>query len=68
MERVTKKEAVHLIARLKDDGWTNEELAVELGKTGQTIWAWGSEAEIVAGRIPDKSDYEALYRLLKKGA
>ena len=62
MERVKKEEAVELFKGLKAKGITPEEIAVYMGKSHQTIWAWGSPARPT--RKPSKSEMEVLRRLL----
>jgi hypothetical protein len=63
MKKVVKEEAVRLLAELRNKGYSNEELAVMLGRTAQTIWAWGSVSAQGKERVPPKSDYEVLKRL-----
>lgn len=63
MVKPTKAEIIKLMAELKAKGFTNEDLgsSLILDKSSQTLWAWSSPKN---KRIPCKSDYEALRRLL----
>ena len=63
MKKIVKEEIVRVILELKKMGYSEEELAVALNKTQQTIWAWGSFA---TKRVPCKSDYEVLKRMTVK--
>ncbi len=63
MKKIPKNEVVNTIADLKAKGYSLEELAVMIGKTQQTLWAWSSS---ITKRIPGKSDYEVLKRLTVK--
>ena len=62
MQKISKEEVIKLIKDLRVK-YTQEELGVMLGRTTQTIWAWSSNS---TKRIPAKSDYEVLKRLLVK--
>ena len=62
MVRILKSEVIKLMADLKERGFTNEELAVMLNRSSQTVWCWSAETQ--PNRIPCKSDYEVLKRLL----
>jgi hypothetical protein len=61
--KVPKTEVVKVMAELRVKGYSNEQLAVMLGKTGQSIWRWSSMA---SQAVPDKSNYEVLKRLTVK--
>lgn len=63
MKKVIKEDVVKVMAELKEKGYSQEEIAVMLGRTQQTIWAYGSGA---TDRVPCKSDYEVLKRLAVK--
>lgn len=63
MQKIPKNEIVNVIAELKAKGYSLEELAVMLGRTQQTLWAWSS---ISTNRVPAKGDYELLKRLTVK--
>lgn len=60
MKKIPKEEVVKVITELKVKGYRNEDLAVALGRSCQSIWAWSS---IESNRIPSKSDYEVLKRM-----
>ena len=62
MDKILKEDVIKLMAELKVKGYKNEELAVMLNRSAQTIWCWSSDA--MPHRIPSKSDYEVLKRLL----
>lgn len=64
MERITKAQAVNVLVELRLKGITQEEIAVYLGRTQQTIWAWGSDA--MPKRKPCRMEFEALQKLLKE--
>ena len=64
MKKIEKSEIVKLLADLKEKGYTQPELAVMLNRSTQTIWCWSSGA--MPNRIPAKSDYNVLKRLLVK--
>lgn len=64
MQKVTKEEAIKLLQDLKAKGYSQEELAVMLGVTQQTIWCWSSKT--MPNRVPRKGDYELLKRVLEK--
>lgn len=64
MKKIPKDEIVKVIAELRDKGYSLEELAVMLGRTQQTLWAYSSLAK--PDRVPSKSDYEVLKRLTVK--
>jgi hypothetical protein len=63
MAKVIKEEIIRVIKELKDKGHSPEELAVMLGRSHQTIWAWGS---LASNRVPCKGEYEVLKRLTIK--
>ncbi len=63
MQKVVKSEIVRVINELRLKGYRLEELAVALGRSNQTLWAWSSEA---TERVPGKSDYEVLKRMTVK--
>ena len=63
MKKILKEEVEKVLLELKAKGYSQEELGVMLGRTQQTIWAWGSMA---TNRVPCKSDYEVLKRLTVK--
>ena len=52
------------MADLRAKGYCNEELAVMLARSTQTIWCWSSAT--MPKRIPCKSDWDVLNHLLKK--
>lgn len=60
MEKILKTEVIKVINELRIKGYRLEELAVALGRSNQTLWAWSSEA---TQRVPSKSDYEVLKRM-----
>ncbi len=60
MKKIPKNEIVNMIAELKKKGYSLEELAVMIGKTQQTLWAYSSMA---TDRVPCLSDYRALKSL-----
>ena len=62
MEKIKKEEIVKLIVDLKVKGYKNEDLAVMLARSVQTVWCWSSPT--MPKRVPAKSDYEVLKRLL----
>ena len=64
MEKIKKEDVIKLMADLRVKGYTQEELGVALGRSGQTIWCWSSPT--MPKRVPCKSDYEVLNHLLKK--
>ena len=64
MKHIEKAEVIKLMGDLKAKGYSNPELAVMLNRSSQTIWCWSSG--IMPKRIPAKSDYEVLKRLLVK--
>ena len=64
MEKIKKEDVIKLMTELKAKGYSNPELAVMLNRSTQTIWCWSSEA--MPKRVPAKSDYEVLKRLLVK--
>lgn len=61
MQKITKEEIVELLKQLKEKGYGHAELAVLINRTTNTIWAWSSNA---TKRVPCKSDFEILKRLL----
>ncbi len=63
MERVKKEDVIKLMAGLKAKGFSNEELAVGLSRSSQTIWSWG---RLDNKRVPCLSDLNVLKRLLAK--
>jgi len=63
LKRIEKIEVIALMKALREKGYTQEELGVALGRTTQSIWAWGSNT---TKRVPAKSDWEVLNHLLKK--
>ena len=60
MLKPKKSEVVKLMAELKAK-FSNEELAVGLSRSSQTIWSWG---RLDNKRIPCLSDLNVLKRLL----
>lgn len=64
MIKPTKDETITLLKLLHKRGLTFEELAVKLGRTSQTIWAWSSPAKSQKHRIPCKMDFMALEQML----
>ena len=62
MKRIDKSEVLKLMADLKEK-YTNEEIAVMLERSSQTVWTWSSPTNT---RIPCRSDYEVMKRLLVK--
>ena len=64
MEKVTKKEVIALMAKLRAKGYKREQLAVALDRSVQTIWAWSSDNELQADRMPCKTEYDFLNNLL----
>ena len=62
MKRIKKEEVIRLMTTLKAK-FSNEELAVMLDKSSQTLWSWGQEKN---KRVPCKSDWEVLKHLLAK--
>ena len=64
LEKIKKEDVVALMAELKKKNFSNEDLAVMLGRSGQTIWSWSSMS--MPKRIPCKSEFEALRHLLAK--
>ena len=62
MQKVKKEDVIILMAQLRQKGYSQEELAVKLGRTQQTIWAWGSKVK--PDRVPCISEFEALQGLL----
>ena len=64
MEQIKKADVIKLIADLRAKGFTQEELGVALGRSGQTIWCWSSDT--MPKRVPCKRDYEVLIHLLEK--
>ena len=65
MERVKKDSVCRVIEALKVKGYSQEEIAVKLGRTQQTIWAWGSKAKMK--RVPCLAEYKALIEILNTG-
>lgn len=63
MKKIPKEEVVKVIAELKAKGYRLEELAVALGRSNQTLWAWSSPA---TDRVPGLSDYSVLKRMTVK--
>jgi len=63
VKKIDKAEVVSLMAKLKEK-YRNEELAVMLERSTQTIYCWGSEKMV--NRIPSRSDYNVLKHLLDK--
>jgi len=63
MVKVSKLDTVILMEKLKNKGYSLEELAVKLGRTQQTIWAWSSKTKEI--RVPCLSEFEKLQSLLK---
>ncbi len=63
MVKPKKSEVVKLMAELKAKGFSNEELAVGLSRSSQTIWSWG---RLDNKRVPCLSDLNVLKRLLAK--
>jgi len=61
MKKIEKKEVIKLMADLKAKGFSNEELAVMLSRSSQTIWSWGQKEN---KRVPCKSDFGVLKHLL----
>ena len=66
MEKIKKEDIVKLMAELKKKNFSNEDIAVMLHRTTQTIYAWGSRTEAMKNRVPCLSEYEALSHLLEK--
>jgi len=64
LKKIDKSDVVKLMAELKAKNFTQEDIGSMLGRSGQTIWAWGSSA--MPKRVPCISEYEALKRLLVK--
>ena len=62
MQKILKSEVVKLMSALKAK-FSNEELAVMIDRSSQTLWSWGQEKN---KRVPCKSDYEVLRRLAAK--
>ena len=62
MKKALKSDVIKLLEDLKEKGLSREELAVAIGKSSQTIYDWGQADK---PRVPGKSDYEVLKRLLK---
>ncbi len=60
MVKIKKEEIVKLMLELKKK-YSNEELAVMLSRSGQTIWSWGQNTN---KRIPCLSDFNVLKHLL----
>ena len=60
MNKIPKEEVVKVMAELRAKGWSNEELAIKLGKTSQTIWRFSS---ILNRGTPCLSDYRELKAL-----
>ena len=61
--KVPKSEVVAVMKQLREMGYSNEQLAVALNKTGQSIWRWQS---LSSQGVPDKANYEILKRLTVK--
>ena len=61
MKRIEKAEVIKLMAELKAKGFSNEELAVMLSRSSQTIWSWNNPDN---KRVPCLSDLNVLKRLL----
>jgi len=64
MKKVIKEEVVKVMAELKAKNFSQEDIGSMLGRTQQTIWAWGSAS--MPNRVPCRSEYEALKRLTVK--
>ena len=62
MLKPKKREVIKLMADLKAK-YSNEELAVMLSRSAQTIWSWG---RLDNKRVPGLSDFNVLKRLLVK--
>ena len=58
--KIPKSEVVAVMRQLREKGWSNEELAIKLGKTSQTIWRFQS---LTSKGIPCLSDYRELKAL-----
>jgi flavoprotein len=57
--KIPKSEVVKVMAELKKK-YSNEELAVMISKTTQSIWRWSSP---INKSVPDLANYELLKRL-----
>jgi flavoprotein len=60
--KVPKEEVVKVMVELRAK-YSNEELAVMLSKTTQSIWRWQNPLN---SSVPDKANYEVLKRLTVK--
>lgn len=63
MHKIPKEEVIKVLSELRAKGYSNEQLAVMLGKTSMSIWRW---SRMASKGTPGKSDYEVLKRLLVK--
>ena len=66
MQKILKSEVIELMKQLREKNYTNEQLAVMLKRTTQTIYAWGSKTKAMETRVPCLAEFEALKRLLEK--
>ncbi len=60
MKRIEKTEVIKLMMELKKK-YSNEELAIMLSRSAQTIWGWSNSTN---KRVPCLSDLNVLKRLL----
>jgi len=61
METITKDKVIKLMEALKEKGFTDAQLAVELERTTQTIWAWRSKGKY---NMPCRAEFDFLNGLL----
>ena len=66
LNKVLKSDVVTLMAELKKKNFSNEDIAVMLKRTTQTVYAWGAKTEAMKNRIPCLAEFNALKHLLEK--
>jgi hypothetical protein len=66
LEKVKKQDIIDLLALLKSRGWTQDELAIEIGRNHQTIYRWGAKTGKSATSVPSIGDYKMLQQLTEE--
>jgi hypothetical protein len=66
VEKVKKQDIIDLLVLLKSRGWTQDELAIKIGRNHQTIYRWGAKNERMINSVPSIGDYKMLEQLTEE--
>ena len=65
MDKIKKEDVMDIMNRIRCRGITQARVAKALGRNKMTVWAWGSGNRLK--RVPCKSEYEALIKIMEEG-